>query len=271
MIGREYYKKITTLINNKTGIVFDERKKYYIETRVKEHMDELEISSLRDYMVLLISNNVILDDFISKITVNETYFYRDFDQIEAFGEIVQDKGKGVKKGKGVRVLSLPSSTGEEPYTLALASCELLRDCSKTYIIGVDIDKKALETAKRGVYSDRSVSRLPEEYLSKYFSYISGFGWSVCSRLRSMVRFYKGNVLDRVFIKSLGKFDVIFCRNLLIYFDDESRKKAVNHLYSVLDDDGWLFLGAAESMSRISSLFKPYRVKKAIAYRKEEKK
>ena len=258
-----YFREISQLINRETGIVFDERKKYFVEARVKEHMDELGIRSLRDYLVLLKTDRNVLEDFISKITVNETYFYREFRQLEAFGEIIKKYD-----GKRARVLSIPSSTGEEPYTLAIVVLELLEDPHAIHIVGVDIDKNAISKAKEGIYSERSVSRLPEPYLRKYFINLNG-KWKIKDVVKRMVRFYVGNILDRDFMKSLGKFEVVFCRNLLIYFDEASRRKAVEHLYMVLENGGYLFLGSAESLSKVSPIFRPVRVKDAIAYVKEE--
>ncbi|MDQ7037872.1 MAG: protein-glutamate O-methyltransferase CheR [Aquificota bacterium] len=263
MLTDLYFNTLRDLIYENTGIVFDDRKRYFVENRVREHMEELGISSLKEYIYRLKRDKNVLKDFISKITVNETYFYREYYHLKALAYLVQTESFGFP----VRVLSLPCSTGEEPYSIAIVLMEVLENPVKFEITGVDIDRNALRKAKEGVYSRRSVSKLPGRYLEKYFDRIGEEMWRIKDSVKRRVRFYEGNILDRLFMKGLGRFHYVFCKNLLIYFDDRARVQAVNNLYDVMVDGGYLFLGHAESISRTSSLFEPVKVEGTIVYRK----
>ncbi len=263
MLTRLYFDTLRQLIYENTGIVFDDRKKYFVENRVKEHMDELGITSLKDYIYRLKTDRNTLKEFISKITVNETYFYREYYHLKALAKLVQTESFGFP----VRVLSLPCSTGEEPYSIAIVLNEVLSNPLKFEITGVDIDRNALLKAKEGVYGRRSVSKLPSEYLRKYFVQVEEGRWKVKETLKRRVRFLEGNILDRLFMKGLGKFHYVFCKNLLIYFDERARVQAINNLYDITVDGGYLFLGHAESVSRSSALFEPVKVEGTIVYRK----
>ncbi len=259
-----YFEDLRKIIYQETGIVFEDKKRYFLENKIAEHMRELSISSLKDYLLQLRLNKKVLRDLITKVTVNETYFYRDFYQLEAFAELLQK----VSDSRKLRIISIPCSTGEEPYTLAIVCREILNSVENISIYGVDIDYKALEKAREGIYSDRSVSKLPHEYKRRYFKNKGKDKWMISDEIKEMVRFFEGSILDLKFLKSLGIFFFIFCKNLLIYFDLNSRRRAVNNLYEILEDTGYLFLGPSESLSRISSLFRPVKVKEAIVYQKE---
>jgi chemotaxis protein methyltransferase CheR len=263
MLTDLYFDTLRQLIYENTGIVFDDRKRYFVENRVKEHMEELGISSLKEYIYRLKIDKNTLKDFISKITVNETYFYREYYHLKALAYLVQRE----KFGFPVKVLSIPCSTGEEPYSIAIVLTEVLGNPLRFEITGVDIDRNALRRAEEGVYNRRSVSKLPREYLEKYFERLEGERWRIKDLVKRRVRFYEGNILDRFFMRRLGRFHYVFCKNLLIYFDDRARVQAVNNLYDVMVDGGYLFLGHAESLSRASSLFEPVKVEGTIVYRK----
>ncbi|RLA85707.1 MAG: chemotaxis protein [Deltaproteobacteria bacterium] len=264
MLTQETFDELRRIIKNYSGINFEDRKKYFVENRVSQHMKELGITSIKDYLLTLRLSQERVRELVSKCTVNETYFYREFYQLEAFAELLPQMAARRRK---VRILSIPCSTGEEPYTLAIVTNEILGDLNRVEIVGVDIDYVALKRAQEGIYSDRSVSKLPDKYLQKYFSR-NGNGWEIKPLLKKAVKFIEGNILDRRFMRSLGRFEFVFCKNLLIYFDTKEQRIAAAHLYDVLSEDGYLFLGHAESMSRISSTFRPVKVKGAILYQKE---
>jgi len=263
MLTKLYYDILRDIIYKNTGIVFDERKKYFVENRVKEHMEELGIGSLKDYIYKLKVDKNVLKELISKITVNETYFYREYYHLKALAQLVQSESFGFP----VKVLSIPCSTGEEPYSIAIVLNEVLENPLKFEVVGVDIDRNALQRAREGVYGKRSVSKLPTAYLEEYFDELPGERWRIKDIVKRRVKFYEGNILDRLFMKGLGKFHYVFCKNLLIYFDDKARMQAVNNLYDVMVDGGYLFLGHAESISRSSALFEPVKIEGTIVYRK----
>ena len=265
MLTNYYFEQFKKIVYDNTGITIPDNKKYFLEIRIKEHMLELGIDSLKDYLVMLKTDKMVLKEFISKVTVNETYFYREFFHLKALAYLVQTENLG----SPIRVLSIPSSTGEEPYSIAIVLKEVLgfRPFS---ITAVDIDINALKKAKEGLYNYRSVSKLPEAYLNKYFDIIDNNTFKIKDNIKKYVKFYEGNILDERFIKSLGKFQYIFCKNLLIYFDRPAKIKAINNLYDILVDGGYLFLGHAESLSGISSLFEPTKINDAIVYKKPVK-
>ena len=262
MLTDFYFNIVASLIYEKTGIVFDGKKRYFVENRIKEHMEEIGTTSIKDYIYRLKTDKEVLKEFISKITVNETYFYREYYHLKALSKIIQDEFRSVH----LRILSIPCSSGEEPYTIAIILSEVLGIHSRFEVIGVDIDKNALEKAVKAVYGRRSVSKLPSEYLDKYFDKRND-GWVIKPFLKRKVKFYEGNILDKQFLNRLGTFQIVFCKNLLIYFDENSRARAVNNLYDLIQDGGYLFLGHAESLSRASSLFEPVKVEGSIVYKK----
>ncbi len=263
MLTKLYFDILREIIYQNTGIIFDDKKKYFIENRVKEHMEELGLSSLKEYIYRLKTDRKTIKEFISKITVNETYFYREYYHLRALAKLVQSENHPLP----VKVLSIPCSTGEEPYSIAIVLNEVLEDTNKFEIVGVDIDIHAIKKAREGLYGKRSVSKLPSQYLEKYFNQVEEEKWMIKDFIKRRVKFYEGNILDRFFVKGLGKFHYVFCKNLLIYFDEKARTQAINNLYDVLMDGGFLFLGHAESISRSSSLFEPVKVEDTIVYKK----
>ncbi len=261
MLTEYYFEEFKNIIYEKSGITIPDSKKYFLESRIKEHLFELDISSLKNFLLLLKKDKNIFRDFISKITVNETYFYREFFHLQALAYLVQTE----RFGNSVKVLSSPTSTGEEPYSIAIVLnevCEL-----PFFVTGLDIDKNAIEKAKKAVYNQRSVAKLPDEYIKKYFDILDEKTFKLKNEIKRKVKFYEGSILDSDFMKSLGKFHYIFCKNLLIYFDKPARIKTINNLYNILVDGGYLFLGHAESLSGISSLFEPVKIKGHTVYKK----
>jgi chemotaxis protein methyltransferase CheR len=168
----------------------------------------------------------------------------------------------------VRIWSIPSSSGEEPYSIALYLLEHWLGINDwdVQLISSDIDTKILALAREGLYSERSVHHVPAQLLRKYFQH-STRGYQLNDDLRSAVEFTRVNLSERADTRSYRAFDVIFCRNLLIYFDDASRKAAAETFYDALKPGGYLCLGHSESMSRISALFKARKFPDAIVYQK----
>ncbi len=264
MLTHAEFEIVAKTIYDESGIVFKENKKYFVENRIQTHMEELNIKSIEQYIMLIRKKGDVLDDFVSKITTNETYFYREFYHLQLFSKLlIKDNFKSP-----IRILSIPTSSGEEPYSISIVANETL-ELKKSYsIIGVDIDKNILDKAIAGRYDDRSVSKLPQQYLNKYFDVKHGM-YEIKNIIKSSVRFHRGSITDRNFVKSLGKFNYIFCKNLLIYFDDESKNRAINNMYDILEENGWLFLGHAETLSKTSSLFEPVKFEDTIIYKKAE--
>jgi chemotaxis protein methyltransferase CheR len=254
----------------RTGMTFGENKRYYIERRIADGIASSGEPDVGAYIARVATDPREAERLVNSFTVNETYFYREEHQLKALGrsllpEIIKDR----QPGDLVRIWSMPCSTGEEAYSIALWLLENWRlvDAFNIEIIGSDVDTEALVAAKAGVYGQRSLSRLPDHVVGAYFEPPQGGQRKILEDLRESVRFVAANLIDPLSMRAMGRFDVIFCRNLLIYFDDASRLVAADHLFDALNPGGFLCLGHTESMSRISSKFMMARFPDAIVYRR----
>jgi chemotaxis protein methyltransferase CheR len=203
------------------------------------------------------------------MTVNETYFFREAYQFECLVNSILPEVIANKTTKTpIRIWVIPSSSGEEPYSIAIYLLEYWAGINNwdIEIISSDIDTKILTHARRGLYSARSIQELPAKILHRYFRH-EGDNFQICNDLLQSVEFTRVNLSERSDTRSYRNFDVIFCRNLLIYFDDVSRKSAAETFYDALVPGGYICLGHSESMSRISSLYKVRKFPEAIVYQK----
>jgi chemotaxis protein methyltransferase CheR len=256
---------------NRTGLMYGESKRFYIERRVVERMAALELYHFPAYFALLLSGGPETEQLINSFTVNETYFYREDNQLRCLSrsllpEIIRKRAPGDL----VRIWSVPCSTGEEPYSIAMWLLENwpLVDAYHIEIVGSDIDTRVLAEASAGLYGDRAISRLSPDLVKRYFEKV-GERQQIIKDLRESVKFTQVNLIDAAMIVRQGKFDVIFCRNVLIYFDDASRLAAAHNLYSRLNYGGFICLGHSESMARISDRFEVRRFEDAIVYQRPE--
>lgn len=254
----------------RTGIQYGESKRFYIERRLIDRMGQVGLSKFSDYFNLLRTAGPEVEQLINSFTVNETYFYREDGQLRCLSrallpEIVRTRGPGDL----VRIWSIPCSTGEEPYSIAIWLLENwpLVDAYNIEIVGSDIDTRVLAEAAVGVYGERALSRLPPDVLQRYFRSSDRFFKQIIDDLRESVKFTQTNLVDAASIAGQGRFDVIFCRNVLIYFDDASRRAATHNLYDALTPGGFICLGHSESMSRISDRFEPRRFEDATVYQR----
>jgi chemotaxis protein methyltransferase CheR len=233
-------------------------------------------------MILLRSAGDEAESLINSFTVNETYFYREEHQLRCLSrallpEIVARRGPGDL----VRLWCAPCSTGEEPYSVAIWLLENwpLVDAYNIEIVGSDIDTRALAEAVQGVYGPRALSRLPAAVVSRYFeppafqpspADLQAVGdRRIIQDLRESVRFTPVNLVAAADMAAQGHFDIIFCRNVLIYFDDTSRRLAADNLYAALNPGGFLCLGHTESMTRISDRFALRRFADAIVFQRPQ--
>ena len=179
--------------------------------------------------------------------------------------------KTKKPGSTIRIWSIPSSSGEEVYSIALYLTEYWKQIDKwdVELISSDIDTDILKKARIGKYSARSVQHLPASLLKKHFTPVSGGEQQISEDFRSAVEFTRVNLAESADTRSYRDYDIIFCRNLLIYFDDLSRQKAAEVFYDALNPGGYICLGHSESMSRITSLFRVRKFPEAIIYQKPE--
>lgn len=269
-ISPDELQKVTALIYRWTGMTFGEGKRYYIERRVAERIGKTGCKDMRAYLALLGGDAGEREVLTNAFTINETYFYREEHQFAALANeilpaIIADK----RPGDLVRIWSVPCSTGDEAYSIALWLLENwpLVDAYNVEIVGSDIDTKAVEAANAGRFAARALQRLSEKLIAAYFEPEQGHRRKIIDDLRESVRFTAANLFDAASLESLGRFDVVFCRNLLIYFDDASRLIAADNLHDRLVPGGYLCLGHSESMTRISDRFDLVRLNDAIVYRR----
>jgi len=256
----------------KTGIRFENNKRYFVDKRLIERMKQTGHYLFRSYFTFLRfqKSGDELQELINVMTVNETYFFREEYQFECLVESVMNEIiKNKRPGEVIRIWSIPSSTGEEPYSIAIYLLEYWSKINDydIEIISSDIDTRVLDKCKIGLYGARSVKPLPKKLLRRYFKEQGKGEFQIDQDLRDAIEFTQVNLSESSVTRQYRDIDVIFCRNLLIYFDDTSRRQAADVFFDALNPGGYVFLGHSESMSRISSLFKVKKFPKAIAYQK----
>ena len=266
------FERFRDFFYRKTGIRFEDSKRYFVDKRLIERIRKTGHDSFRSYFTFIRfqASGEELQALINVMTVNETYFFREEYQFECMvedvlGDIVRCKGTNGE----IRIWSIPSSTGEEPYSIAIYLLEKWPELKQVdvEIVSSDIDSGVLDKCRKGIYGARSVQHLPDNLLQKYFKPLAGGLYQIIPELREAVRFTQVNLSELAQTRSYRNFDLIFCRNLLIYFDDASRRQAADVFYDALNPGGYIFLGHSESMSRISSLFTVKKFPKAMAYQK----
>jgi chemotaxis protein methyltransferase CheR len=266
----EELRRLCAFIYRRTGMSYGESKRYYIERRLAQGMQRTGAATIAAYLALLPLGGAEAEELINSVTVNETYFYREEHQLRCLSgsilpEIVARRGPGDL----VRLWSVPCSTGEEPYSIAIWLLENwpLVDAYNIEIVGSDVDTEALAAALAGHYGERALARLPADVAGRYFEAPRGRRRRIIGDLRESIRLTAANLVDAESMAAQGRFDAIFCRNVLIYFDDASRELAARHLLAALNPGGFLLLGHTESMSRISDSFAVRRFEDAVVYQR----
>ena len=273
LLSKENFAKIGEFIYRKSGIFLEDDKHYdklakYIDSRA----EELGFDNFRKYFFKLRFDDKEGDEFqalMNAITVNETYFFREKDQFEVLvNRILPELHESMPANRPLRILSSPCSTGEEPYSMILHIVEEGEVVEKRDIevVGIDIDSTVIEKAKAAKYSERSVHAIPKPILGRWFDKKS-LSYNLSEDLQGTVDFHVANIFDKTQMRKLGKFDVIFSRNMLIYFDDASRKEVAMTFYDMLNPGGYVLLGHAEYMSRIVSVFDAKKIDNTLIYQK----
>jgi len=270
-LTEEEFQRLCDFLYRRTGMIFTEAKRYYVEKRVVERMAATRSGSFASYFARLrtdVQHEIEL--FINAFTVNETYFYREDHQLKCLGNDLLAERLAARKNHGtIRIWCAPCSTGEEPYSVAIWLLENWPpvDRYEIEILGSDIDTQALQACRQGIFGKRALMRLSAALVGKYFEPVDGQHWRILEELRESVQFSRVNIVEPEETRPHGRFDVIFCRNVLIYFDDASRRVAAENLYENLLPGGFICLGHTESMSRISPLFDVRRFADAIVYQR----
>jgi chemotaxis protein methyltransferase CheR len=270
----EEFRLIREFVTEVFGLVLDDNKEGYLAAKLQPRLEELRLSSFTDYYAYLKfspGNTEEQQRLISLITNNETYFFREEAQLRILtNEVLPPlKEKKIRVGeRRLRIVSAGCSSGEEVYSLAMTVLEtgnFLWDWD-VQIIGVDIDPHIIARARSGIYAGRSLQATPPRYLDRYFRKCAD-GFMVREVVANLTRFVEGNLLHLDRYLERQQVDVIFCRNVLIYFDDDSIRRSVEGFAEVLVPEGYLFLGHSESLSRITTRYAPVRYPGSIIYRK----
>lgn len=270
LLSPDELKTLTDLLYLWTGMTFGESKRYYIERRLADRLKRSGSADARVYLARLGVDAAERQALINAFTINETYFFREEHQLRALADqILPEIVRTKRPGDLIRIWSLPCSTGDEAYSIAIWLLEHwpMVDAYNVEIVGSDIDTAAVEAAREGRYAARALAKLPEPIVERYFEPEHRHQRKIIDDLRESVQFTVTNLVDPAAAAAQGRFDVVLCRNLLIYFDDASRRVAADTLYDRLHPGGFLLLGHSESMSRITDRFDFVRLDDAIVYRR----
>ncbi len=275
-LSEEEFRLLRDFVHERFGLYFDESQRASLRSRLAPRLALLGLVSFEDYYRYLRFAPERADEqqrMVSHLTNNETYFFREQPQLNVFSghvlKAIKDR-KARNDEKRLHVLSAGCSTGEEPLTLGM----ILFDSGQFFwgwdvrVTGLDVDGAALDKARRGVYHQNSLRAVQPTVLERHFAKEDG-GVRVKDGPRKAVSFRAGNLLDPASYRGLAPLDVVFCRNVLIYFSDGAVQRAVGLFHEALAPGGYLFLGHAESLARVSSPFVPIRFQGAIVYQKPE--
>jgi len=272
----EIFRVLREFIYQQTGIYFQDNKKYLLEGRIGKRVQLLGLKTYDDYLQFVKYGTHRTEEmrhFYDAITINETFFFRNEPQFEAFEQTLVPAilaRRGALTRQKLRVWSAASSSGEEAHTIAMLYLEKLRtkyQGLELEVVGTDISNAVLETARKGVYREYSIRNMPKQYLDKYFT-VEDVRYLLRDEVKRLVRFDNMNLYDQTRMRQMTGFDVIFCCNVLIYFDTQSKIQVISNLYNALNRGGYLFIGYAESLHGISTAFKLENFPKTVAYKKE---
>ena len=265
------FKLLREFIYEQTGISFQDNQKYLLESRLAPRLKEHKLATFADYLAYLRFDTYRDRELVSLyglITTNETYFYRDQPQLDAFLKTIvpaaMEKNKATRQ---LRIWSAACSSGDEPYTLAL----MLSDYAPLVnwnieLLGTDISEPILKLAKAGVYTAHALRHVPPHLKSRHFT-AQGEHFAISQAIKSRVKFMNLNLYDRPRLKLVRGIDVVFCRNCLIYFDDKAKQQIATDLAGALKPGGYLIIGFSESLTHMGDLFRPEHVGRTVVYHK----
>jgi len=270
-LERGEFRLLRELFNEHAGLNFGPESRSVVERRLRERLVALGMQSFSEYYQHLRFDErgrAELEEAIDLVTINETYFFRENYQLRSYqSEILPMLRSGPQPRERLSVWSAGCSTGEEVYTIAMLTRESgVFDSRSSRIFGSDISRRCVATARRGVYGASAFRATPPEMRRRYFIERPD-GMHVVDELRAMCQFGHLNLMDASRTSVVGRVDVIFCRNVLIYFDEESRRRVISMFYERLLPGGFLLLGHSESLLNISTLFELVHLREDLVYRK----
>ena len=263
--------EIRAFVERRSGIVFDSSRERFFSARVREHLEQKRLAHGTDLVRLIRSSNAEYDSLLERMLTQETSFFRYPDVFEALEKRVLPEmhtQKFWENPRTLRIWSAGCSTGQEPYSIAMTVVETLEfaEAWNIHILATDISRRALEIAERGVYSRRDVAGFGLQYVEDHFSRVSENAdeYQVRPRIRNMVTFAPMNLAQMVY---MGRFDCIFCMNVLIYFSEELRASLIQRFADYLEPGGYLFLGHAESAAKVKAGLEPIVHGNSLIYQK----
>jgi chemotaxis protein methyltransferase CheR len=269
---QEDFKLIRDVIYAYSGIYISDDYRSIFMRRLERRLLSLAIDSFHEYYYLLKYNQSNEDEFrklMDVITIKETYFFRELDQMRT---LVNEVIPALRQRKGedsIKIWSAGCATGEEAYTLAMLCREKGYELgtSQIEIFANDISQEAIQKAKRGIYRQTSFRATDDAYLARFFTKLDDGSFKIDDTLRESLNFFCINLLDKNRLTFLPMFDVIFCRNVIIYFDDASKRKVIGNFYKKLHSQAYLFLGHSESLINFTHLFKLQHFQYSLVYQK----
>ncbi|PLX73819.1 MAG: chemotaxis protein CheR [Desulfuromonas sp.] len=273
-MNTDEFRLLRDFIYQYCGLNFTEDSKYLLEKRLGKRLQKHNLKNFKDYYYFLRyhpSKEQELSEVVDQLTTNETYFFREDFQLRTFVEEILPEVRERKEREGkksLRIWSAGCSTGEEPYTIAM----LLRDQPwlsswKVEIVGTDISQRVLQVARQGVYGEASFRNTEEIDRLRFFTSTEDGKSRVKDEIRSLVSISHLNLFDAGRIVLLGRMDVIFCRNVIIYFDIPGKKKVIDSFFQRLLPEGYLLLGHSESLINLSTDFLLRHFKHDMVYQK----
>lgn len=266
---------IRDFIHERCGIFFAENKMYLVKNRLQKRMEQLDIKTVRDYFyhVKYDTSQVEFNVLMDLVTTNETSFFRNEPQLLSFSDEVLPmliKDRLDNRRKSIRIWSAGCSTGEEPYTLAMIILERLRGQLAGWnieILANDISEEVLQKARRGEYSGITLRNVRADLLARYFTQ-AGDLYRVNPEVKALVKFSHCNLNDPRKVSLMTNLDIVFCRNVMIYFSDEVKRQLVRSFFNALVPGGYLYIGHSETLHGISKAFKLVYFKNALVYQKD---
>jgi len=275
-ISDQEFKELRDYIYSLTGIDIPAERKYLLENRLGPRLKELGLRSFADYarhLRLSSGRDAELEKLFERVTTNETSFFRDLKQLDVVRNTVLPGIIEKQQKDGSKELSIWSagcSSGEEPYTLAIMLHEMLRMTIIGWRIRItanDLSPAMLAKARAGLYNEHALRTTPKEIVDRYFTR-EGAGYRIHPKVQKLVSFGSINLNDALAVKRVPRSQVVFCRNVIIYFDDEMKKKVISGFYDNLQPEGYLVLGHSESIHKISRAFTPLLKPGGIVYQKQ---
>lgn len=269
VISEHEFQALRDLIRERFGIFYDDTKQFLLQSRLQTRLLKVratDFAAYHRYLVHSPEREGEWSELASVLSNNETYFFRERNQLDVLATDVLEEAQ--RAGTPLRIWSSACSTGEEPYTIGMLLHETHRIAASSLILrATDLSPRALERAATGFYRELSFRATPPEMVQRYFRPFEA-GFFIKDEIKRMVEFSRINLMDEHAVGAMGTFDAILCRNVLIYFEKPTQKRVVEAFAQALRPGGYLFLGHAESIMRVTDKYEPVVTPKAIYYRRK---